>query len=78
MEVQNRRRNRSATSATVRWERLWWVRLRGRARVLDGGEEAERALSLLAQKYEQYRETAPGFPVLAVDVDEWRGWSASA
>jgi PPOX class probable F420-dependent enzyme len=60
------------------WERLWWVRLRGRARVLDGGEEAERALSLLAQKYEQYRETAPGFPVLAVDVDEWRGWSASA
>jgi hypothetical protein len=46
--------------------------------VLDGGEEAERALSLLAQKYEQYRETAPGFPVLAVDVDEWRGWSASA
>jgi hypothetical protein len=30
--------------------------------VLDGGEEAERALSLLAQKYEQYRETAPAFP----------------
>lgn len=61
-----------------KWERLWWVRLQGRARVLDGGEEAERALSLLAQKYEQYLEAAPGFPVLAVDVDEWRGWSASA
>jgi PPOX class probable F420-dependent enzyme len=25
------------------WKRLWWVRLRGRARVLDDGEEAERA-----------------------------------
>src|SRR5438094_194111 len=25
------------------WDRLWWVRLRGRARVLDGGEEADRA-----------------------------------
>jgi len=25
------------------WGRLWWVRLRGRARVLDAGEEAERA-----------------------------------
>ena len=58
------------------WTQLWWVRLRGRARVLDGGEEAERALALLAEKYEQYREAAPGLPVLAVDIDEWRGWDA--
>jgi PPOX class probable F420-dependent enzyme len=35
--------------------RLWWVRLRGRTRVLDTGEEAERALRLLVDKYEQYR-----------------------
>ena len=59
------------------WSRLWWVRLRGRARVLDEGAEAERALSLLAGKYGQYRERPPGLPVLAIDVDEWRGWSAS-
>jgi PPOX class probable F420-dependent enzyme len=59
------------------WSRLWWVRLRGRARVLDGGDEAERALALLAEKYEQYREQPPTPPVLAIDVDEWRGWSAS-
>jgi PPOX class probable F420-dependent enzyme len=58
------------------WSRLWWVRLRGRARVLDGGDEADRALGLLREKYVQYRETPPGVPVLAVDVDEWRGWSA--
>ena len=58
------------------WARLWWVRLRGRARVLDRGEEAARALALLAEKYEQYREAAPGLPVLAIDVDEWRGWDA--
>ena len=32
------------------WGRLWWVSLRGRARVLDTGEEAERALRLLADK----------------------------
>jgi hypothetical protein len=56
------------------WARLWWVRLRGRARVLDEGEEVERALGLLAVKYEPYRERAPGPPVLAVDVVEWRGW----
>jgi PPOX class probable F420-dependent enzyme len=60
------------------WERLWWVRLRGRARVLDGGDEAERALDLLAAKYPQHARRRPGPPVLAVDVLEWRGWSASA
>jgi PPOX class probable F420-dependent enzyme len=58
------------------WRRLWWVRLRGRARVLDAGEEAERALALLAEKYEQYRREPPGVPVLAVDVDELRSWTA--
>jgi PPOX class probable F420-dependent enzyme len=59
------------------WSRLWWARLRGHARVLDGGEEAERALTLLAEKYPQYRDAHPGLPVLAIDVEEWRGWSAS-
>jgi PPOX class probable F420-dependent enzyme len=58
------------------WTRLWWVRLRGRARVLDSGEEAARALELLIEKYEQYRDTPPGLPVLAIDVEEWRGWEA--
>jgi PPOX class probable F420-dependent enzyme len=59
------------------WERLWWVRLRGRARVLDGGEEAQRALGLLANKYEQYQRERPDSPVLAIDIAEWRGWDAS-
>jgi PPOX class probable F420-dependent enzyme len=59
------------------WTRLWWVRIRGQARVLDGGEEAERALAALAAKYEQYLQEPPGVPVLAVDVAEWRGWSAA-
>ena len=60
------------------WGRLWWVSLRGRARVLDRGEEAERALPLLADKYEQYRRERPGRPVLAVDILELRSWDASA
>jgi PPOX class probable F420-dependent enzyme len=58
------------------WSRLWWVRLRGRARVLDGGPEREHALALLADKYPQYRADPPDGPVLAVDVDERRSWSA--
>jgi PPOX class probable F420-dependent enzyme len=59
------------------WGRLWWVRVRGLARVLDDGEEAVSALELLVAKYEQYRRAPPGLPVLAIDVEEWRGWSAS-
>ena len=58
------------------WSRLWWIRLRGRARVLDEGEERERALRLLAEKYAQYLGEPPNGPVLAVDVTEIRAWSA--
>ncbi|TML24923.1 MAG: TIGR03668 family PPOX class F420-dependent oxidoreductase [Actinobacteria bacterium] len=60
------------------WSRLWWIRVRGRARVLDDGEERERALGLLQEKYPQYRDEPPDGPVLAVDVTEAREWTASA
>jgi PPOX class probable F420-dependent enzyme len=59
------------------WRRLWWIRVRGRARVLDDGEEREQALSLLAEKYEQYRSQPPDGPVLAVDIKEVRDWRAA-
>jgi PPOX class probable F420-dependent enzyme len=59
------------------WSRLWWLRLRGTARVLDRGDEFDRALSLLGDKYEQYRANPPGGPVLAVDVTERREWAAA-
>jgi PPOX class probable F420-dependent enzyme len=59
------------------WNELWWVMLRGRARVHDDGAEAERALDLLVAKYEQYRDRRPGVPVLALDVQESRGWQAA-
>ena len=58
------------------WSRLWWVRLRGRGRVVEDGPELEAALRLLAEKYEQYRNQPPGAPVLAIRVEEWRGWAA--
>ncbi len=58
------------------WTQLWWIRLRGRARVLDDGDERTHALELLADKYPQYREEPPDGPVLAVDVTEVRAWSA--
>ena len=58
------------------WSRLWWIRLRGRARILDEGGELEHALRLLVEKYPQYRDEPPGSPVLAVDVTDVREWSA--
>jgi PPOX class probable F420-dependent enzyme len=60
------------------WGRLWWIRLRGRARVLDDGEERELALALLSEKYTQYRAEPPDGPVLAVDVTDVREWAARA
>ena len=59
------------------WSRLWWIRLRGRARVLDAGEERERGLRLLREKYPQYRRDPPDGPVLAVDVTEVREWAST-
>ena len=58
------------------WSRLWWIRLRGRARVLDGGNERDRALGLLREKYPRYDAEPPDGPVLAVDVTEIREWRA--
>jgi PPOX class probable F420-dependent enzyme len=58
------------------WNELWWVRIRGKARVLDEGDEAIVALGALTAKYPQYVEEPPGPPVLAVDVRDWRAWSA--
>ena len=59
------------------WSRLWWVRLDGRARLVDDRAEAERAISSLSDKYPQYRDQPPSGPVLAVDVERWVGWSAT-
>ena len=59
------------------WSRLWWVRLDGRARLVDNAVEAERAILLLCNKYPQYRDQPPSGPVLAVDVERWVGWSAT-
>ncbi len=59
------------------WSRLWWVRLRGPARVLEDGQERLTALALLREKYPQYVEQPPDGAVLALDVSEWRGLGAT-
>ena len=58
------------------WSRLWWVRARGRGRVVTEPAEASRARSLLAVKYPQYAARPPEGAVLAVEISEWRAWQA--
>ena len=59
------------------WSELWWVRLRGRARVVEHGAELERALALLTEKYDQYREQPPPGPAIVVAIEEWSGWQVA-
>jgi PPOX class probable F420-dependent enzyme len=60
------------------WTRLWWVRLDGRAEVLEAGPQREHALALLAAKYGQYRAEPPTGAVIAVRIERWRGWASAA
>lgn len=57
------------------WQQLWWARADGSARVLELEQpEARRAVELLTARYPQQRAVGP---VLAIDVESWRGWSAA-
>jgi PPOX class probable F420-dependent enzyme len=58
------------------WERLWWVRAAGRARVLDDGSERDDAVALLLAKYPQYRTHALDGPVVAAALERWQAWAA--
>jgi len=58
------------------WSRLWWVRLEGRARLVEDGPEWDRAVALLQAKYAQYRDRPPTGTVIAVEIDRRTSWSA--
>ena len=58
------------------WERLWWVRVDGEARVVESGVEHTTAISLLRAKYPQYSARRPTGAVIAVSIRRVTGWSA--
>ena len=58
------------------WTRLWWVRVRGRARVVLADPEAARARTALAQKYPAYADGRSIDTVIAIDVGSVSGWTA--
>ena len=61
------------------WDRVWWVRADGRARVVEEGPDVARAHDLLRRKYEQYRgQTALLDRVVVIDVVTWRWWTSSS
>ena len=59
------------------WTAVWWVRVDGRARVVDAGPALDRAVALLAQKYHQYAAGPPPGPAVLIDAETWRWWSSS-
>jgi|SRR5439155_5599876 len=61
------------------WSRLRWVQLRGRARILEPGEEHRHAVALLRGRYPQYRAMAlETRPVIAVDLERVVSWRHGA
>ncbi|KIE53325.1 MAG: hypothetical protein MB55_04030 [marine actinobacterium MedAcidi-G3] len=58
------------------WKQLWWVRVRGRAKVYESGKDYERALDILSDRYSQYREIRPKGPAIVIERTEVTGWKA--
>jgi PPOX class probable F420-dependent enzyme len=55
------------------WSRLGWVMLRGRAEILDRGDEFEYGCMLLRKRYGQYASMSL-VPVIAVRISQVRSW----
>ena len=59
------------------WTRLAWVMLRGRARILDDGDEHDRAQAALRDRYAQYRAMRlEPLPVIALRIERVSAWGA--
>ena len=59
------------------WSRLAWVMLRGRAEILDAGDEHDRAQAALRERYPQYRTMRlEPLPVIALRIERVNAWGA--
>lgn len=59
------------------WTKLWWVRVDGSARIVTVGAQFDRAIALLAERYEQYQSARPQGPAVVITIERMTGWSAS-
>ncbi|MBS2966160.1 TIGR03668 family PPOX class F420-dependent oxidoreductase [Actinocrinis puniceicyclus] len=60
------------------WNRLWWARADGTARVVEAGSVPFGVLGALAERYPWYRSNPPDGPVIEVAVRRWSGWAFAA
>ncbi|MEZ5144711.1 MAG: TIGR03668 family PPOX class F420-dependent oxidoreductase [Acidimicrobiales bacterium] len=65
------------------WSSLWWVRIRGLARVVEADVDDAAAAALraggvaaLVAKYGQYRDRPPDGPAIVVEPVRWQWWAA--
>ena len=58
------------------WEELWWVQVRGRARVVEpGAQNHAEAVTALREKYDQYADHAlGGRPLVWISSGHVRSW----
>lgn len=60
------------------WASLWWCRVDGTARIVEEGSELERAIELLAARYEPYRTARPPGPAVRVQIERVTGWAGGS
>lgn len=61
------------------WQRLGYIQLRGSAELIKQGAEYQHAISLLEEKYEQYKELPlEGRPVIKISVERTVTWGQFA
>ena len=60
------------------WSRLCWVMVRGRAELLESGDEHDDAQRRLRAKHRQLRAMdLAALPVIAIRIDRVTGWNAA-
>jgi PPOX class probable F420-dependent enzyme len=57
------------------WDTLWWVRVDGRATVLENNDAVRHQLDKLAERYQEYRQRRPTGPVIVIEAEQWTGWA---
>ncbi len=57
------------------WSTLWWVRVDGRASIIEDTAAIRHQLDMLAERYEQYRQARPAGPVIVIAAEHWTGWA---
>jgi PPOX class probable F420-dependent enzyme len=58
------------------WERIWWVRAEGEARIVHAGPDRDRVIQLLRAKYPQYATwTEPFGAAMVMRVSRVTSWT---